>query len=93
MLIPVEVLLELLLENRSEVLGNLESFNGNANSRNALSRSSVHRVLGNAFLDSDVVGVLREEVRHGGGVLGLQLLDVLLVINLPGLIHSYLLWI
>mmetsp|Transcript_16535 Transcript_16535/g.40416 ORF Transcript_16535/g.40416 Transcript_16535/m.40416 type:complete len:299 (+) Transcript_16535:141-1037(+) len=68
-------LLELLLQDGSQVLGNLEGIDSNLNSGNSFRRKSINSVLGDTFLDSNVVRVLSEEVRHGSWVLSLQLFD------------------
>mmetsp|Transcript_21175 Transcript_21175/g.60450 ORF Transcript_21175/g.60450 Transcript_21175/m.60450 type:complete len:441 (+) Transcript_21175:121-1443(+) len=73
-------LLELLLQHRCQVLGDLERLDGDSDGGNTFGWLPIDGVLGDAFLDGDVVRILGEEVRHGTWVLGLQLLDVGLVI-------------
>mmetsp|Transcript_1313 Transcript_1313/g.3788 ORF Transcript_1313/g.3788 Transcript_1313/m.3788 type:complete len:447 (-) Transcript_1313:71-1411(-) len=73
-------LLQLLLQDGGEVFRNLERLHGDADGGNAIGRFSINGMLGNALLDSDVVGILGEEVGHGRGILGRELLDQLLVL-------------
>mmetsp|Transcript_23863 Transcript_23863/g.66676 ORF Transcript_23863/g.66676 Transcript_23863/m.66676 type:complete len:443 (-) Transcript_23863:92-1420(-) len=73
-------LLQLLLQHRCQVLGDLEGLDGDTDGGDTLGWKSVDGVLGDALLDGDVVWVLGEEVWHGTWVLGLKLLDVGLVL-------------
>lgn len=58
------LLAKLFSEDGSQVFRNLERLDGNSNSGNSLGRFSINSVLGNTFLDGNVIGILRKEVRH-----------------------------
>mmetsp|Transcript_26006 Transcript_26006/g.60727 ORF Transcript_26006/g.60727 Transcript_26006/m.60727 type:complete len:226 (-) Transcript_26006:750-1427(-) len=74
------LLLQLLLQDGGEVFRNLERLHGDADGGNAIGRFSINGMLGNALLDSDIIGILGEKVGHGRGVLGRELLHQLLVL-------------
>jgi hypothetical protein len=86
-----ENLLQLLLQDRREVFRDLECLHRDANGGNTLGRLSIDSVFGNAFLDSDVIRVLGEEVGHGCGVLGRELLHQFLVLVVRHVITEHLL--
>ena len=58
------LLAKLLLEDGREVLGNLERLDSNSNGGNSFRRFSIDSVLGNTFLDGNVIRILSKEVRH-----------------------------
>merc|ERR1712127_515223 len=78
-------LLKLLHKSGSEVLRHPQRLDRNADSRQPLGLLARRRELGRALLHCYIVWVLREEIRHGSGVLRLQLLHgrLVLVIRHP----------
>lgn len=56
-------LLKLLLDSGGQVLGHAKSLNSDINGRNLLSSNAVCAEVRDTLLDSDVVGVLAEEIR------------------------------
>lgn len=58
------LLAKLLLEDGREVLGNLERLDSDSNGGNSFRGFSIDSVLGNTFLDGNVIRILSKEVRH-----------------------------
>jgi len=61
--IRMNILKELLLHGRGQVLGHAKRFDGNVDIGHSSRFNAVGAEVGNAFLDGDVVGILHEEVR------------------------------
>mmetsp|Transcript_6073 Transcript_6073/g.8848 ORF Transcript_6073/g.8848 Transcript_6073/m.8848 type:complete len:265 (-) Transcript_6073:379-1173(-) len=69
-------LLQLLLQQGSQILGNPQSLTGNFNRSNTSGLGTIGTFTSNTLLDGNVIRILTEEVRHSTGIFGSEDIDV-----------------